>query len=578
MLTMKLKNRLYTLIVLFLFISANNGAFAFVTKTVNLNASRTLESYFSVAEKSTVTHLVVSGSMNPADFFFIRFSLIKLAVLDLRDATPENAQIPDEAFYSTSTPLDTVYLPTKLKKIGYGAFSDCENLSKVFLPDSLIEIGDEAFRQCLKLDSLIIPSKLTTWGESAFAYCSSLKAVTFSEGLHDIGSSAFGNCTSLQRLTFPPSVKYIGQNAFNGCSELSTVVLSEGLDSIGSGAFAFCTKLETVTIPASVQSIGFATFVLSPCVLTLDSENKFMKLVDGVLYNDDMTKLLQCPTYKSGTFVIPETVDTLEMGSFGYCMYLTEVVLPSRLKAIKENAFSLCIGLQTMVLPDSLSSIGPGAFSSTFFSPSVSLGNPYFLVVDSVLFDHSITKLLSCPRSKTGSYSMPESVEMIASSAFEICTELTSVTLPPKLRAIGNNAFKFCESLSTLYITNPIPFVIDKEVFHSTPLEFTIFVPKGSLSDFRNTSGWSSFYSKIREWTLPTSLSNIDNQEVKIRLKNGELIIYGTEAGTSISLISINGTAIRKLTTTDPGETRLSLPSKGLWLVKVGNKTFKVIN
>ena len=577
---MKFVNRIYIVFIFFFCLIANNGAKASIIKSVGLSLPGTLKTYFTSSEKSSVTNLIISGNMNTVDFDFIRSSLSKLVVLDLRNAMPEHAEIPEEAFYTGlgTNLLDSVYLPSTLTKIGDRAFSECEKLSMVVIPTTLTDIGEEAFEDCSKLDSVCIPSTLIYLGESAFSGCTSLRAITFTQGLSIIGMYAFESCESLQSIQIPASVKYIGQYAFSSCSELSSVQLTEGLDSIGLGAFAFCTKLDTISIPASVKSIGLLAFAFSTCSISVASENNYLKVEDGILYNHDMTVLLECPTFRTGTVIVPETVDTVEMGAFGYCALLTEIQLPSRLRAIKGYGFCYCIGLQSMILPDSLSYIGSGAFAGFPALHSVSPGNPYFVVVDSVLFNKSMTRLIHYPIFKSGPYVVPESVEVLTASAFESCSGLTSLTLSYHLKTIERDALYGCDALTSIYLTNSNPIVLDQFFIYDLSSEIMFYVPRGSLNEYLNADVWSGFFGQLKEWDVLTSLPNMNNQDVRIRVINGELIIDGVKEGSSVSVYSIKGLPIRKLTTTDSEEIRLPLPSKGLWLVKVGNKTYKVIN
>lgn len=576
---MKLINRIYIVVIVLCFL-ANNEAKATVTKSIILNSPGTLSTYFSASERSSVTKLILSGTMNVEDFTFIRIFLDKLAVLDMRNATPDKAEIPEEALCwgAGATFLDTVFLPTTLTKIGARAFSECDHLRKVDFPSTLTDIGEEAFEGCSKLDSVSIPSALANWGESVFSGCASLKSVTFMQGLSMIGASAFEWCESLQAIQIPTSVKYIGQGAFNSCVELNSVLLSEGLDSLGIAVFAFCTKLDTIVIPASVKSIGVLAFMFSNCSMSVASENKCLKVEEGILYNHDMTVLLECPTFKTGTVVVPETVDTIEMGGFGYCSLLSEIILPPRLRAIKGYGLCYCLGLQSMVIPDSVSFIGSAAFAGIPMIQMVSSGNPYFIVVDSVLFDKTMTRLIHYPILKSGSYVMPASVEILACSSFERCIGLTSITLSSNLKIFEEDVFYGCDALKSIYLTNSKPIELDPFFLYELQNDCTFYVPRGSLNDYLKADVWSELFLNLKEWDLPTNISALDNQEVRIGLTNVELIIYGAKAGTTISVYSINGDQFKNLKTAESGEIPLPLFGKGVWLVKVGNKTYKVIN
>lgn len=69
--------------------------------------------------------------------------------------------------YRKPTTLESVSLPSTLKTIGEGVFSQCCNLSNVTLPDGLISIGAGAFYKCSGLN-IIIPDSVTTITEHIF--------------------------------------------------------------------------------------------------------------------------------------------------------------------------------------------------------------------------------------------------------------------------------------------------------------------------------------------------------------------------------------------------------------------------
>lgn len=59
------------------------------------------------------------------------------------------------------TTLESVSLPSTLKTIGDGVFSQCCNLSSITLPDGLTSIGEGAFASC-SITKIIIPDSVTS--------------------------------------------------------------------------------------------------------------------------------------------------------------------------------------------------------------------------------------------------------------------------------------------------------------------------------------------------------------------------------------------------------------------------------
>ena len=69
--------------------------------------------------------------------------------------------------------LESVTLPSTLKRIEYRAFAQCRNLRKVQLPEGLEFIGKGCFANC-GLEEVVLPSSVRTVGTAAFQNCERL--------------------------------------------------------------------------------------------------------------------------------------------------------------------------------------------------------------------------------------------------------------------------------------------------------------------------------------------------------------------------------------------------------------------
>lgn len=74
------------------------------------------------------------------------------------------------------------------------------------------------------IESVEMPSKIKRTGIAAFSVCKSLRTVQFNEGLEDIEDYSFAWCTSLNSVVFPSTLKHIGLWAF-ARSDLSSVTV-----------------------------------------------------------------------------------------------------------------------------------------------------------------------------------------------------------------------------------------------------------------------------------------------------------------------------------------------------------------
>ncbi len=88
---------------------------------------------------------------------------------------------------------------------------------------------------------------------------------------------------------------------------IPTVIDGMPVNGIARGAFAG-TAATSVTIPNSVWSIaGGGLGGCSRLTAITEAFNPFYSSLDGVLFNNSQTTLIQCPGGKTGSYTIPST-------------------------------------------------------------------------------------------------------------------------------------------------------------------------------------------------------------------------------------------------------------------------------
>ena len=88
--------------------------------------------------------------------------------------------------------IESIKLPSTLKRIEAGTFKACEHLKRVEIPNGIEHIGKECFSLC-SLESAVFPASVEEIGEEAF-YGNQLREVVFASGsrLRAVGDYAFG--------------------------------------------------------------------------------------------------------------------------------------------------------------------------------------------------------------------------------------------------------------------------------------------------------------------------------------------------------------------------------------------------
>lgn len=306
----------------------------------------------------SVTGLAIVGSVDAADFVFIRASLTALEVLDL--SMTDLAAMPDRglAFYGApNTTLRCVLLPEGVaaieeaafanchalesidtegaQRIGQWAFENCHALQKVQLGDKLEEIANSAFMNCTSLMSIDIPASVHTLGSWVFQGCHALETVTLREGLQNLSESTFRG-SGIVSLRIPTTVTEIPAWAFQKCTRLERITLHDGITEIRMRALAKCRSLRipadnsSLVLPTSLSVIGDGAF--EGC-----RSLEYVKMTDT-------------------------QVTTIPSNMFINCTSLIQVQLPAGLQQIGVSAFSQCSSMTSIHLPATIASIGEMAF------------------------------------------------------------------------------------------------------------------------------------------------------------------------------------------------------------------------
>ena len=228
----------------------------------------------------------------------------------------------------------------------------------------------------------------------------------------------------------------------------------------------------------------FSLFLaLAACTGTIFASNT---QVDGIWYNFDNSSMTAEVTYRGPSY----TAYTEE--------YASSLIIPSivtynaktySVTSIGDLAFFGCTGLTSVTIPNSVTSIGDYAFGYT------GLTSPVFNA-------HVFAYL---PTSYSGSYTIPNGIELIAGTAFNSCTGLTSVTIPNSVTSIGRAAFSGCTGLTSIVIPNSVTSIGDWAFSECTNL-ISATIPNSVTS-----IGERAFYSctGLTSVTMPNSVTSI---------------------------------------------------------------------
>lgn len=99
---------------------------------------------------------------------------------------------------------------------------------------------------------------------------------------------------------------------------MTTITIPSLVCSIGDRAFSSCNRLAKVTIPGSIKALGKGVFsgCKSLSKLKFVGELQNFKLVDEVLFDKEMIRLIWCSRKKGGEYEIPNTTTIIDSGAF----------------------------------------------------------------------------------------------------------------------------------------------------------------------------------------------------------------------------------------------------------------------
>lgn len=208
------------------------------------------------------------------------------------------------------------------------------DMEKLVIEDGVENIGTYAFFGCYGLTEMTIADTVERIEQGGLSNIPYIESITLPDSVEFIGDSAFEGCEILKNVKFSENVTYIGEEAFLNCWELSGIELPKKVEHIGADAFANCYKLETINVP---------------------EDNAFFCSIDGVLFDKSKKIIIRFPAARTGTYTIPDGVETIGYGSFKNCG-LTKIDIPVGVKYIESFAF-YNTKFSTLILPSGLLSI-----------------------------------------------------------------------------------------------------------------------------------------------------------------------------------------------------------------------------
>ena len=323
----------------------------------------------------------------------------------------------------------------------------------------------------------------------------------------EIGGWACNSRENITSVTIPESVTKIGKSAFNNCNSLTTITIPKSVTEIGERALAGCDNLTAINV---------------------DSNNLHYTSEEGVLFNIEKTKLIQCPAAKYGTYTIPDGVDILENFAFTDSK-LTSIIIPNSVTKIGEDVFEDAQNLTSIEIPNSVTSLGEYLLAGCSSLNDVKLSNNITTIpvgcfaecigLTSINIPNGVTTIDEEAFAETGltSINFPESIKFIGDYAFA-WSELTSVVIPEGVETIGEAAFAYSDPLTAINVAEDNKYFTSQNgvLFNKTKTTL-IQYPCGKQGGYAipntvNTIAESAFEGckNLTSVTIPQSVNTIE--------------------------------------------------------------------
>lgn len=260
---------------------------------------------------------------------------------------------------------DSFTVPDTVQTIGMYAFYDNEHIRSLIVGRNVTAIYEEAFCGLTNLAEITLPFigtrerleddsyRYSQEFYTVFGYGQiegSLKKVTILGG--ELYRCSFYGCAYIEEINLPAIPSSIPEYCFSECISLQkltfagdscesgSLVLPEGVESIGQSAFYGCEGITSVTLPASLTSIESGAFSgagIEEFAVAAGNQS-FSTDGWGVLYNRDMTELIQYPSCRVWPYYnVADTATSIAQNAFYGSNTLVNLYIPNSVVNIEYN-------------------------------------------------------------------------------------------------------------------------------------------------------------------------------------------------------------------------------------------------
>ena len=327
--------------------------------------------------------------------------------------------------------------------------------------------GDKWLDKVIVNNALVIPGKMTAdlFGEEYSFYVTALGTNALQQRLdaNGINKGSFTSTAGAKSIEFPASIKEIPAKCFNGYTNVTSITFAANseLETINNNAFATtqitefdfspCSQLAALPDEVFVEAGKNNSYITK---ITLPENSKLLKDIQGAFKH--LPNLTQIVNLEKSS------ITQVIANAFDGDAKLTKIELPGTVQTIAASAFANCGISDLTINVDALQTAGDGATQlygtetadRNKLTKLTLKGNLGGIITTNAFKGH--TNLTTLDLSGLNFASLGQ----LATSSFEGCTKITSVTIgnindhPATGATIDADAFKSCTILAAVTIGN----------------------------------------------------------------------------------------------------------------------------
>ncbi len=286
---------------------------------------------------------------------------------------------------------------------------DISLVTYVEIREGITNVPDYAFKNHTNLTSITMPSTIESIGMCAF-WKTKISTIEIPSGVtyldyYGIGGMAvFSGADNLTTVTVNPNnQRYTAVDNVIFNKDMTTLLyylhtktnetydIPSSVTNMAEGAINGNNNLKRITIPNALENLEKIFDFCDSCYelesIVVASSNPNFKTENGILYNKDLTTMEYYPRGKKDeTYIVPNTVKNLERIAN---KYLKKVYIPNSIEEINR-------------IEDNI---------------EIEVDNNKFCIVDNVLYNKELTKLITGPIYGTETIRIPDTV-IVNSNSF----------------------------------------------------------------------------------------------------------------------------------------------------------------